>query len=204
MNSVPATLNDDDELVTLISPSGVPGCPPNVPPETIIVSPLSRVEDTVAATRVSHLITLINTDTPVPTPPSIGRDRHLRLGMNDICEPAEGLVVPCEDHVAELVRFALCWDRNAPLLIHCWAGISRSTAAAFVTLCALDPDADERHLARKLRKASPTANPNRRLVQLGDIVLARSGRMIEAVEGIGRGAIAEEGQVFALSVRSAA
>jgi predicted protein tyrosine phosphatase len=87
---------------------------------------------------------------------------------------------------------------------HCWAGISRSTAAAFITLCALNPDADEFGLAKALRRASSTAYPNRRLVALGDDVLSRSGRMIEAVEHIGRGEFAEEGQVFSLSAKIAA
>ncbi len=204
MNSLTGSLVDEDEATTLISPTRGPRLAPIMPPETIYVAPLSRVEDTVANSSISHLVTLINTDTAVRTPPTIGKDRHLRLAMNDICEPALGLVAPSEGHVAELVRFTLDWDRNAPLLIHCWAGISRSTAAAYISLCALNPEADEFELARKLRQASPTASPNRRLVQLGDLVLARSGRMIEAVEEIGRGTFAEEGQVFALSVRLAA
>jgi predicted protein tyrosine phosphatase len=173
-------------------------------PEAIYVAPLSLVGTTVEDARVSHLVTLINGDTLVPTPPSITPDRHLRLGMNDICEPSVGLVLPCEEHVAELVQFALDWDRKAPLLIHCWAGISRSTAAAFITLCALNPEADEFGLARALRRASVTAYPNRRLVALGDEVLSRSGRMIAAVEDIGRGELADEGQVFALPARAAA
>ncbi|HUU65828.1 MAG TPA: tyrosine protein phosphatase [Methyloceanibacter sp.] len=173
-------------------------------PETIFVSPLSLVQTTVADARVSHLVTLINGETLIDTPPSIGRDRHLRLSMNDICEPRDGLVVPCEDHVAELIRFALDWDQQAPLLIHCWAGISRSTAAAFISLCALNPETDEGALARTLRGASPTATPNSRLVALADKVLARQGRMTAAVEKIGRGTFAEEGQVFSLSARHAA
>jgi predicted protein tyrosine phosphatase len=173
-------------------------------PEAIYVAPLSLVGSTIEDVRVSHLVTLINGDTLVPTPPSITPDRHLRLDMNDICEPAAGLVLPCQEHVADLVQFALDWDRKAPLLIHCWAGISRSTAAAFITLCALNPDADEFGLAKALRRASSTAYPNRRLVALGDDVLSRSGRMIEAVEHIGRGEFAEEGQVFSLSAKIAA
>jgi predicted protein tyrosine phosphatase len=175
-----------------------------MPPETILVSPLSLVETTVADARVSHLVTLINGDTLIDTPASIGQGRHLRLAMNDISEPRDGLVVPSEDHVAELIRFTLNWDQKAPLLIHCWAGISRSTAAAFISLCALNPDADEHALARSLRRASPTAYPNRRLVALADNVLSRQGRMTEAVEHIGRGQLADEGQVFSLPARHAA
>jgi predicted protein tyrosine phosphatase len=194
----------EEELATQISPRVALRVPSIMSPEAIYVAPLSLVGTTVEDARVSHLVTLINGDTLVPTPPSITPDRHLRLGMNDICEPSVGLVLPCEEHVAELVQFALDWDRKAPLLIHCWAGISRSTAAAFITLCALNPEADEFGLARALRRASVTAYPNRRLVALGDEVLSRLGRMIQAVEDIGRGELADEGQVFALPARAAA
>jgi predicted protein tyrosine phosphatase len=173
-------------------------------PETIFVAPLSLVQTTVADARVSHLVTLINGETLIDTPPGIDKGRHLRLSMNDICEPRDGLVVPHEDHVADLIQFALDWDQKAPLLIHCWAGISRSTAAAFISLCALNPETEEHALARALRRASPTAYPNRRLVALADGVLSRKGRMTKAVEHIGRGQLAEEAQVFTLPARHAA
>lgn len=177
---------------------------PDMAPDTIFVSPLSLVHSTVADARVSHLVTLINGETLIDTPSTIIKDRHLRLSMNDICEARDGLVVPCEDHVAELIRFTLDWDQQAPLLIHCWAGISRSTAGAFIALCALNPNTDEHALARSLRRASPTAYPNRRLVTLADSVLDRKGRMAAAVEHIGRGQLAEQGQVFSLPARYAA
>src|SRR6185437_6923684 len=137
---------------TLISPKELTKVPPAMSPETIYVAPLSLVETTIADARVSHLVTLINGETLIDTPPGIGPDRHLRLAMNDICEPQPGLVLPCGSHVSDLIKFALDWDRRAPLLIHCWAGISRSTAAAFISLCALNPDADELGLARALRR----------------------------------------------------
>ena len=63
-------------------------------------------------------------------------------------------MLPCETHVADLVQFARDWDRKAPLLIHCWAGISRSTAAAFISLCALNPEGDEFGWRDALRRAS--------------------------------------------------
>jgi len=194
----------DGPAPSLISPRDRARLTPIMKPETIYVCPLSLVETTVTDASVGHLVTLINHDTLVATPPTIEPDRHLRLAMNDISEPQDGLVLPCETHVADLVQFALGWDRKAPLLIHCWAGISRSTAAAFISLCALNPEADELLLAQALREASPTAHPNRRLVRLGDAALRRSGRMIEAVESIGPGEFAEEGLVFALPALHAA
>ena len=192
------------EMDTLNLATEAAKVPPTMNSETIYVAPLSLVEVTVADARVSHLVTLINGDMPIPTPPSIGPDRHLKLAMNDICEPQPGLVLPSVGHVDDLIRFALDWDRQAPLLIHCWAGISRSTAAAYIALCALNREGTEHELAWTLRRASPTAYPNRLLVALADEVLARDGRMIAAVEDIGRGRIAEEADVFALPALIAA
>ena len=191
-------------MTSLILPREKIKVPRSMSPETIYVAPLSLAETTVTDARVSHLVTLINGETPIPTPPGIGPDRHLRLSMNDICEPQPGLLLPCESHVCDLINFARTWDRQAPLLIHCWAGISRSTAAAFVSLCALNPEGTESELAWALRRASPTAYPNRLLVALADQALARNGRMIAAVEQIGRGKIAEEAEVFALPALLAA
>ena len=191
-------------MTTLILPREQTRVPASMTPGTIYVAPLSLVETTVADARVSHLVTLINGETPIYTPPSIEPDRHLRLAMNDICEPQPGLVLPCETHVADLIAFARDWDRQAPLLIHCWAGISRSTAAAFISLCALNRAGSEPELARALRRASPTAYPNRLLVALADEILTRNGRMITAVEDIGRGQIAEEAEVFSLPALLAA
>lgn len=191
-------------MTTLILPRETTKVPRSMSRETIFVAPLSLVETTVVDAQVSHLVTLINGETPIATPPGIGLDRHLRLSMNDICEPQPGLVLPCETHVSHLVRFAREWDRQAPLLIHCWAGISRSTAAAFISLCALNPEGTEHDLAWALRRASPTAYPNRLLVALADEALSRSGRMIAAVEDIGRGRVADEAEVFSLPALLAA
>ena len=192
------------DMTTLILPREKTRVPRSMSPKTIYVAPLSLVETTVADAQVSHLVTLINGETLISTPPSIGPDRHLRLAMNDICQPQPGLVLPCETHVADLINFARDWDRQAPLLIHCWAGISRSTAAAFISLCALNPEGSELELARTLRRASPTAYPNRLLVALADEILTRNGRMMTAVEDIGRGKLAEEAEVFALPALLAA
>jgi len=164
----------------------------------LIVGPLSAVEDTVRTARVQCLVTLINGETHIATPESIMPERHLRLSMNDIIEPQQGLVPPNESHVAELVEFAKSWDRAQPMMIHCWAGISRSTAAAFITLCTLNPGCDERTIAKSIRDASPTATPNRRLIHLADGLLQREGRMLDAIDLIGRGEMAFEADVFEL------
>ena len=98
----------------------------------------------------------------------------------------DGYVPPHEEHVEKLIDFVTAWDRSAPIVVHCYAGISRSTAGAFITACALNPKRDETSIARAIRSLSPTAQPNIRLVSLADDLLGRKGRMIDAVSASGR------------------
>jgi predicted protein tyrosine phosphatase len=165
------------------------------------VTPLSRLHETVAASAASHLVTLINVGTPVERPAAISPERHLFIGVSDIVAPQEGHVTPGEQHVARLLAFARAWDRERPMVIHCWAGISRSTAAAFICACALAPERDEAEAAAALRAAAPSATPNARLVAVADAMLNRRGRMVEAIAAIGRGADAYEGTPFQLPLR---
>jgi len=166
--------------------------------ELIYVGPLSAVDSVVDAAGVSHLVTLINQDIEVLTPDTIHPGNHLRLSMNDIDQPRDGLVPPNRKHVGDLIDFVVSWDRSGPMLIHCWAGISRSTAAAYIALCTFNPGISEQAIAKKLRAASPKATPNRRLVSIADEILERDGRMTTAVDAIGRGEMAFEGSVFSL------
>jgi predicted protein tyrosine phosphatase len=164
------------------------------------VCSLSRLQETVDSAGATHLVTLINADTDVPTPAGIGPDRHLFLGFNDIVDVVEGLTLPGEEHVVRLLEFVTRWDRQTPLVIHCWAGISRSTAGAYITACALNPERDEYELAKDLRGRAPSATPNARLVSIADKLLNRDGRMMDAIRDIGRGASAFEGTPFALPI----
>ncbi|MGH6934788.1 MAG: tyrosine phosphatase family protein, partial [Methylocella sp.] len=106
-----------------------------------------------------------------------------------------------KSHVEKLLAFVRRWDQAAPLLIHCWAGVSRSTAAALIAACALCPHRDEAGIAREIRANSLTATPNPRLVAIADTMLGRNGRMIAAIEKIGRGCNCFEGVPFALELR---
>lgn len=104
-------------------------------------------------------------------------ERHLQLDVHDIESEIEGMSACCDTRMGRIIEFVGGWDRNAPILIHCWAGISRSTATAYITACVHNPGADERVIAEALRDASPTATPNRRFVALADQALGRNGRM---------------------------
>jgi predicted protein tyrosine phosphatase len=164
----------------------------------IVVCPLSRLADTVAAYRATHIVTLVNDGTLFARPPVVPAANHLHVAVHDIIEPLNGMVCPTEEHVGSYLGFIRRWDRQAPIVVHCFAGISRSTAAAFSAFCAERPDLDEEEIALRLRRRSPEATPNARLVAIADEMLGRSGRMVRAIERIGRGVEAYEGSVFAL------
>jgi predicted protein tyrosine phosphatase len=166
----------------------------------IHVCSLARLHETVAATGARHVVTLLKDTDRVQRPGGIISENHLILGMDDITGPLEGYIAPADEHVARLLDFVRGWDRAAPLVIHCYAGISRSTAGAYVAACALNPHRDEATIARTLRRASPTATPNFRIVALADRALGRGGRMTTAIEEIGRGVMAFEGDPFRLDL----
>src|SRR3954453_17799975 len=164
------------------------------------VCSLARVAEMVRATGARSLVTLLNVETLVSRPPEIDPHRHLFIGMSDISEPLDGHVLPAEQHVRQVIAFARAWDRNEPLVIHCHAGVSRSTAAAFIIACALAPARPEIEIADAIRRASHTATPNRRIVAIADAMLKRNGRMMAAIERIGRGSDCYEGVPFVLEL----
>jgi len=162
----------------------------------IVVSPLSKLEAQIEWHQPSHVVTLSSGDLPSLS----GVTKRLSLIFNDIVEPRDGLVMPESFHVEQFLEFIAAWDRAKPLLIHCYAGISRSTAAAYIAALSFDPQLDEAQLAGTLRRLSSSATPNMRLIELADVILAREGRMVEAIRSIGRGKDAFEGDVFSLPV----
>lgn len=167
----------------------------------LIVSPLHHVASLVATWQPSHLISLASPghdQTPLDDEPPC----RLDLRFNDIAEPQPGLAPPSAQHAADLLAFADTWDGARPLLVHCWAGISRSTAAAYAIACARSKPGDEQDWAERLRRAAPAATPNPLLVALADRRLNRGGAMIRAIAAIGRGAEASWGEPFELDLAS--
>jgi predicted protein tyrosine phosphatase len=166
----------------------------------IHVCSLTRLHSTVAETGAARVVSLLSAGTVVERPETVAEADHLLLSMHDIVEEQPDLVPPGRTHVEKLLEFASSWDRSKPLVVHCLAGISRSTAAAYIIAAALAPERDESELAQALRKASPSATPNIRLIAIADELLGRNGRMVSAITAIGRGAEASEGIPFMLSI----
>lgn len=164
----------------------------------ILVTPLSAIEDVIGRYQPSHMTTLLSPEHMINTPAGIDPARHLRLAVNDVAEAWAAELPPGPHHVGEILRFGRDWTADAPMLVHCWAGISRSTAAAYIMLCDRLGPGSELALAEQLRRRAPHAFPNPLLIRYADAALDRGGQMVEAIRTIGRGEIVAEGKIVEL------
>lgn len=166
----------------------------------IHVCSLALLHDTVRSTGASHVITVMADVGQVVRPPSVDASNHLVISMDDIIAVVDGFTAPSADHVERVIGFGRSWDRAAPMVIHCYAGISRSTASAFAIACALNPERSEVSIAQKMREDSPTAYPNRLIVTHADQLLGRNGRMIQALDEMGPGDMSFAGYPFRIDL----
>lgn len=166
----------------------------------IVVCSLRASQEQVSRIGAVKAVSILSPGSDFPVFDTLADDNHLCLSFNDVATASPGMTTPGEHDMQKLLGFLRSWDKQAPMLIHCWAGVSRSTAAAYIATCLLQPKRDEAELAWALRDASPSATPNPMLIALADDALGREGRMRRAVDDIGRGADAFEGGPFTLLV----
>ena len=159
----------------------------------LLVVPLSCLEDAISTHAPSHLVSLLSPEHMIETPAGFEASRHLKLGVNDIVDPAAGPAPPARSHIDALLAFSRWWDGKGPLLIHCWAGISRSMASAFTILCDRLGPGHEIEIARAMRLRAPHAQPNRLLVSHADEALGRGGEMLAALDAMGPPLLVIEG-----------
>lgn len=161
----------------------------------LLVTPLSALPGALAEHGPSHLVSLLSPDHMIETPAGFPSASHLKLGINDIVDVAAGPAPPAREHVDQLLEFSRRWDASQPLLIHCWAGISRSMASAFTILCDRLGPGREEEIALAMRRRAPHAQPNRLLVHHADEALGRGGAMLAAVKAMGPPLLVEEGVI---------
>jgi len=136
---------------------------------------------------VTHVLSILDPRHPDPADfASYAPHKRLTLRFDDIIEPVPGLSMPEAGHVESLLEFGkdLTWADENPLghlLVHCHAGISRSTASMSILLAEARPAMDEDAIFAHIREIRPQAWPNSVMIGLADERLGRSGRLTAAL-----------------------
>jgi predicted protein tyrosine phosphatase len=137
---------------------------------------------------VTHVLSILDPDWPEPKS-FWAYDPHHRttLHFNDEIEPGAGLVLPQREHVQAILDFgrrllsAGSQREEAHLLVHCHAGVSRSTAALAILLAQWDPGLDEDELFARILALRSQAWPNSLMISFADELLGRGGRLSSAL-----------------------
>jgi predicted protein tyrosine phosphatase len=138
---------------------------------------------------VTHVLSILDPD--FDDPPAFAAfppHRRVALRFHDIIEPTPGRVAPELADVERLLAFGreLIEAPESHLLIHCHAGVSRSTAAATLILVQAGPDRPASAALDAVAKIRPRAWPNLRILEFGDRLLGRDGEIVAAVGAVYR------------------
>jgi predicted protein tyrosine phosphatase len=138
--------------------------------------------EAVTTPHVTHVLSILDPGMPEPTA-FAAWPAHARLALrfDDVIETEPGFVAPDAGHVAEVLAFgeSLAAMREGHLLVHCYAGVSRSSASMYLLLAQARPDAAPAELLAEVARIRPQIWPNLRIVELGDTALGRGGALLE-------------------------
>lgn len=157
----------------------------------IIVCSLKDLNNVCESIEPSHVISVIDPGFAPETPKNV--TNHLKLGFDDIISVSSKNKIfrlntdkipqlpPNSDHVNQIVEFINSWDKNFPIVIHCWCGVSRSMATATYIMCREDKLNINRNI-RYIRSIAPHANPNKVLIKLFEDSLNLNKKISNAYE----------------------
>jgi predicted protein tyrosine phosphatase len=152
---------------------------------------------------VTHLLSILDPGWPEPEPiRDFDLNRRLKLNFHDVIEPVPGWIAPERWDVELLLAFTRNFSDVARetgaqwpeshLLLHCHAGLSRSTAAAILVLAQHDPARPAHEVVGQVIRLRPRAWPNLRILEIGDALLGRDGEIVAAVGALYRLALDRE------------
>ena len=136
---------------------------------------------------VSHVLSILDPGWPVPNAFwKFGDHYKLELRFDDVIEEGiPGTVPPRQQDVAEVLAFGRGLPEAAGhLLVHCHAGVSRSTASMALILAQAAPGTTAEDILGMVLRIRPQAWPNLRIMEFGDALLDRGGTLIDAAHAL--------------------
>jgi predicted protein tyrosine phosphatase len=163
-------------------------------PLRVTICGIAELDEHCAA-GVTHVLSIL--DPGWPDPPAFADfapHRRLALRFHDIIESLPGWLAPSRDDVARLLAFGreLGSPAAGHLLVHCHAGVSRSTAAAALILAQAHPDQPAAAALDRVAQIRPRAWPNLRILEFGDALLGRDGALAAAAGALYRRVLARD------------
>jgi predicted protein tyrosine phosphatase len=133
---------------------------------------------------ITHVLSLLD---PGNTIPSILTARqlagHVTVMFDDVVDVSPGKIAPNPGHIATILRFGReIAARPDPyhLLVHCHAGLSRSTAAAALLIAQAQPRLSGAEVLGRVINIRPMAWPSLLMMEIGDELLGRGGELVRA------------------------
>ena len=164
--------------------------PPADTPFTITVCGLEELAGH-ADRQVSHVLSILDPDQPEPEAfGGYGEHARLELKFHDVIQEMPGFEAPQVEHVEKMLEFGQDLLRDPEparhLLVHCHAGISRSTAAMTLLLAQAQPGLGADEVLAQVVHIREKAWPNLRILSMGAELLGRQGEFIEAAGAVYR------------------
>jgi predicted protein tyrosine phosphatase len=132
---------------------------------------------------VTHLVSVLDPDYPEPESLALLSPTHrLQLRFHDVIDIKPGEILVELEHIRQVLEFG----KNLPLtdghlLVHCHAGISRSTAFTILLVAQALPEVSSADIVAEIVRVRDRAWPNLRIIELGDELLGRKGTLVAAV-----------------------
>lgn len=140
------------------------------------------------AAGVTHVLSILDPGTPTPVAlDELGPHHRVELRFDDVVQEHHGYQAPTAADVEAVLRFGEHLAMEQPrverhhVLVHCWMGISRSTASAAILLAQQAPG-HERAAFDSLYDVRPRCWPNSRMIRFADGLLGRKGALVDAFE----------------------
>jgi predicted protein tyrosine phosphatase len=132
---------------------------------------------------VTHLLSVLDPDYPEPESLSLLSPGHrLQLRFHDAIDTKPGEILVELEHVRQVLEFGKDLPvADGHLLVHCHAGISRSTAFTILLVAQALPEVSSAEIVAEIVRVRDRAWPNLRIIELGDELLGRKGTLVAAV-----------------------
>ena len=129
------------------------------------------------------VITIENSLVDEPLRINQAKCTQLVLCFDDIASPKDDWVLPSKKHVQSALNFADELNGSS-LLIHCHAGISRSSAIALAIIAKRLGAEKEKQACIELEKVNPNSAPNALVIRLADEILERGGALYKIAKSM--------------------